>query len=148
MESVSVVNEKKIAERLKKAILERGGYEKISELTNLSVSTLKRCANGQTEPKFSTVAKISGATRKNIGFIAYGIGDEDSIISAGDESQLKSNIKELKDAHDAHLNIIDDLTRRLNEIEFKLTYVMYMSNDTLVGNKTIESLYKQTIKSK
>ncbi|HHP0486043.1 TPA: helix-turn-helix domain-containing protein [Vibrio harveyi] len=129
------MNEKKIATRLKKAILERGGYEKVSELTNLSVSTLKRCANGQTEPKFSTVAKIAEVTRKNIGFIAYGIGDEDSIVTAEGESRLKSEMEELKNSNTTNRKEIEDLRSRVKQIETLLKGSMIYKNGMLLDPK-------------
>ncbi|WP_406733452.1 hypothetical protein RJD39_22120 [Vibrio scophthalmi] len=124
------MNEREIAERLRKAILDNGGYEKISELTQLSVSTLKRCAAGQTEPKFSTVAKIAEVTRKNISYIAYGIGDENAAMSMEGENRIEAKVDHLKKLYDGQKKIIEHLEHRLKQTEEQ---VQNINNKVTIG---------------
>ncbi len=63
-----------LPERVKHAIKDNGGYDLISEYTNISVSTLKRIAAGKTEPKFKDIVSIAEATRTPIMFLTYGNG--------------------------------------------------------------------------
>ncbi|EPE2650656.1 helix-turn-helix domain-containing protein [Vibrio fluvialis] len=63
-----------VAERIKLAIRDAGGYEHISEITGISLSTLKRIATGKTDPKFKDVVAITEATEAPLLYIAYGIG--------------------------------------------------------------------------
>ncbi|EKO3563524.1 helix-turn-helix transcriptional regulator [Vibrio fluvialis] len=71
------MSEVSIADRIKKAIIDNGGYQHISELTNISKSTLARMAAGQTEPKLKDVMDIAKATRVSLNYIAYGMTTED-----------------------------------------------------------------------
>ena len=61
-------------ERIRLAIIDNGGYEYVSEITGISVSTLKRIAAGKTQPKFIDVVDISEATRTPLMVLAYGNG--------------------------------------------------------------------------
>jgi hypothetical protein len=63
-----------LSERIKFAIKDNGGYDYISEITEISVSTLKRIAAGKTEPKFKDVVNIAEATRTPLMYLTYGNG--------------------------------------------------------------------------
>ncbi len=63
-----------LSERIKFAIKDNGGYDYISEVTDISVSTLKRIAAGKTEPKFRDVVNIAEATRTPLMYLTYGNG--------------------------------------------------------------------------
>lgn len=62
------------AERVRHAIIDNGGYEYVSEITGISISTLKRIAAGKTQPKFKDVVDISEATRTPLMVLTYGNG--------------------------------------------------------------------------
>lgn len=64
--------EKNIAIRLKNTILQYGTYEKVAELTGISVSTLTRISSGKTSPKFDDVMKICAITNTSLQEIAFG----------------------------------------------------------------------------
>ncbi len=69
------MSETAIAQRINEAITQNGGYQKISEITGISVSTLVRAAKGKTEPKLKDVMLISTATGVSLNKIAYGKED-------------------------------------------------------------------------
>ncbi|MBD1564466.1 helix-turn-helix domain-containing protein [Vibrio sp. S12_S33] len=66
-------------QRFKSAILKRGTYEEVSELTEISVSTLKRICAGKTDPKLSDVIKIAKITNENLNDLVYGETREQQI---------------------------------------------------------------------
>jgi len=61
-----------LADRLRITITNNGGYEKVSQQTGISVSTLKRSASGRTEPKFKDVMAIAECTGTSVAYLAYG----------------------------------------------------------------------------
>ena len=66
------MSEPDIAKRIHKAITQNGGYEKISEATGISVSTLVRASKGKTDPKLKDVITICKVTGAKLLEIAYG----------------------------------------------------------------------------
>ena len=67
-----IMSDSAIAKRINEAITQNGGYQKISDTTGISVSTLVRAAKGKTEPKLKDVMLISAATGVPLSKIAYG----------------------------------------------------------------------------
>lgn len=61
-----------VAERLKIIIRENGGYDKVSDLTNLNRQTLIRICTGKTDPKLSQVVAIINLSNSTINEIIYG----------------------------------------------------------------------------
>ncbi len=87
-----------LPERIKHAIKDNGGYDLVSEYTDISVSTLKRIAAGKTEPKFKDIVSIAEATRTPLMFLAYGNG---SILESKFEMLMADMIREArKKGHD------------------------------------------------
>lgn len=82
-----------LSERIKYAIKDNGGYDFVSEVTDISVSTLKRIAAGKTEPKFKDVVSIAEATRTPIMYLTYGNG---KILSGKFEMLLCDLIREAR----------------------------------------------------
>ena len=78
--------DKQRAERIKKAILEHGTYEEVSNKTGIAVRTLVRTAGGQTEPRFSDVLKISEVTGIDLFKLAY--GDQEQVQREASEKDL------------------------------------------------------------
>lgn len=60
-----------IAQRINEAITQNGGYQKVSDITGISISTLVRAAKGKTEPKLKDVMAICEATGVPLSKIAY-----------------------------------------------------------------------------
>lgn len=82
------MSEVSIAERIKRAIIDNGGYQHISEETGISKSTLARIASSQTEPKLKDVMAIARATGVSLNFISYGMLTEDEEDSALAEKKM------------------------------------------------------------
>jgi transcriptional regulator with XRE-family HTH domain len=80
------------AERLHSAIKEHGGYDEISHITGISVSTLVRIAKGKTEPKLRDVVAISEATNTSLNYIVYG-KKETSLLDDGADELVKAMTK-------------------------------------------------------
>lgn len=86
-----------IAERLKSAILNKGTYEEMSEMTGISVSTLVRISSGKTEPKLSDIIKISNVTERSMDWICYGEAmdqkqhADDTFVAAADGTDYETN---------------------------------------------------------
>ncbi|ODS04726.1 hypothetical protein [Vibrio scophthalmi] len=114
---MSDVFDEKIAERLKNAILNSGGYEVISEKTQISVSTLKRTANYKTEPKFSTVAIIAKETCKNLSYIAYGTGPEDATVTIDGENRLTARIDHIEQELKIQKERYETLKARIDKVD-------------------------------
>jgi len=108
-----------IAERLKSAILNKGTYEEISEMTGISVSTLVRISSGKTEPKLSDIIKISNVTERSMDWICYGDAEsqkekaEDTFVAAADGYDEATS--------EAHRYIIWNL-RTLNREDIQAIY--------------------------
>ena len=87
----------KQVQRLKSAILNKGTYEEISELTEISVSTLKRICAGKTDPKLSDIIKISNITEKSMDWICYGDAidqkqhADDTFVAAANGTDYETN---------------------------------------------------------
>ncbi len=82
-----------LSERIKFAIKDNGGYDYISEITEISVSTLKRIAAGKTEPKFRDVVNIADATRTPLMYLTYGNG---KVLEGKFEMLLSDIIREAR----------------------------------------------------
>ncbi len=104
-----LMSETAIAKRINDAITQNGGYQKISENTGISVSTLVRAAKGKTEPKLKDVMLISAATGVSLSEIAYGKEDGSQM-----EKYIAEIAKGLKSMNDALL------AERIEEIEKKI----------------------------
>ena len=103
------MTETSIAQRINDAITQNGGYQKVSDTTGISVSTLVRAAKGKTEPKLKDVIAICEATGVPLNFIAYG-----RIESSPLEKPLQEIQKGLSLMNEA---ILSD---RLRELEQKI----------------------------
>ncbi|ENQ8650673.1 helix-turn-helix domain-containing protein [Vibrio fluvialis] len=101
-----------IAKRINEAITQNGGYNKISEKTGISVSTLVRAAKGKTEPKLTDVMRICSATGVSLNRIAYG-QDEGSAT----EKYTAEIVKGLATINEALLRErLSELEKRVEEI--------------------------------
>lgn len=88
------VNEVEIAERIKEAITDNGGYGAISEKTGISQSTLVRMASGKTDPKLKDVMKVAHAANIPLHYIAYGFMDPKNTGLQSREAELQKNLDE------------------------------------------------------
>lgn len=105
-----MMSEMNIADRIKKAIIDNGGYQQISDETGISKSTLARTASGQTEPKFKDVIAISRATGVSLNYMAYGMLTEDEEDSAIQEKKMFSLV----------IDMVRSVSREVEEIRGKL----------------------------
>ncbi|EPC5857655.1 helix-turn-helix domain-containing protein, partial [Escherichia coli] len=64
--------DKECAERIRLSIIQNFTYDDIENETGISVSTLKRLASGEREPKLIEIRKIAKATGKNPVWLAFG----------------------------------------------------------------------------
>lgn len=64
--------DKECAERIRQSIIQNFTYDDIENETGISVSTLKRLASGEREPKLIEIRKIAKATGKNPVWLAFG----------------------------------------------------------------------------
>ncbi|WP_418114499.1 helix-turn-helix domain-containing protein [Vibrio scophthalmi] len=103
------MSETAIAKRINEAITKNGGYQKISESTGISVSTLVRAAKGKTDPKLKDVMLISAVTGVSLSEIAYGSEDGTQM-----EKYIAEIAKGLRSMNDA---IMDE---RIEELERKI----------------------------
>ncbi len=84
------MSEVSIADRIKKAIIDNGGYQNISDVTGISKSTLARM--GQSDrAKAQRRYAISKATGVSLNYIAYGMLTEDEEESALNEKDVQLN---------------------------------------------------------
>ncbi|WP_159147784.1 helix-turn-helix domain-containing protein, partial [Klebsiella pneumoniae] len=104
------MSEVSIADRIKKAIIDNGGYQNISDVTGISKSTLARMAANQTEPKLKDVMAISKATGVSLNYIAYGMLTEDEEESALNEKKMFNLI----------LNLVNHVSREVEELRAKV----------------------------
>lgn len=100
------MSEVNIADRIKKAIIDNGGYQNISEATGISKSTLARMAANQTEPKLKDVMAISRVTGVSLNYIAYGMLTEDEEESALNEKKMFNLL----------LNLVNKVSREVEEL--------------------------------
>ncbi|WP_019281346.1 helix-turn-helix domain-containing protein [Vibrio anguillarum] len=108
-----IMSEAAIAKRINEAITKNGGYQKISEMTGISVSTLVRAAKGKTEPKLRDVMLISSATGVPLSQIAYGEEDGSPI-----EKSMVEIIKGLATMNDAIFSEkIAELEKKIEELK-------------------------------
>lgn len=70
--SLAMAADKACAERIKQAILQNFTYDDIENETGISVSTLKRLASGDREPKLIEIRQIAKATGRNPVWMAFG----------------------------------------------------------------------------
>ncbi|EHW1679335.1 helix-turn-helix transcriptional regulator [Salmonella enterica] len=64
--------DKECAERIRLSIIQNFTYDDIENETGISVSTLKRLASGEREPKLIEIRQIAKATGKNPVWLAFG----------------------------------------------------------------------------
>lgn len=108
-----LMSEEAIAKRINEAITQNGGYQKISDITGISVSTLVRAAKGKTEPKLKDVMLISSATGVPLSKIAYG-EDQASPV----EKYMAEIVKGLATMNDALVSErIAELERKIEELK-------------------------------
>ena len=84
-----------VAERIKEAIKEAGGYKAISESTGLNIRTLTRITSGETDPKLSNFLAIAKATNTSLNYLAFGVSTEQETSNA---QSVTSELKKLQDA--------------------------------------------------
>lgn len=96
-----------IADRIKQSIIDNGGYQKISDITGISKSTLVRTASGQTEPKLVDVMAIAKATNSTLNYIAYGMMTEDEEEAALEAKSMFSLV----------IKMVHDIDNRLGKLE-------------------------------
>ncbi|EJO4031594.1 helix-turn-helix transcriptional regulator [Vibrio cholerae] len=107
------MSEEAIAKRINEAITQNGGYQKISDITGISVSTLVRAAKGKTEPKLKDVMLISSATGVPLSKIAYG-EDQASPV----EKYMAEIVKGFATMNDALVSErIAELERKIEELK-------------------------------
>lgn len=70
--SLAMAADKACAERIKQSILQNFTYDDIENETGISVSTLKRLASGDREPKVIEIRQIAKATGRNPVWLAFG----------------------------------------------------------------------------
>lgn len=70
--SLAMAADKACAERIKQSILQNFTYDDIENETGISVSTLKRLASGDREPKLIEIRQIAKATGRNPVWLAFG----------------------------------------------------------------------------
>ncbi len=124
------MSEVSIADRIKKAIIDNGGYQNISDVTGISKSTLARMAANQTEPKLKDVMAISKATGVSLNYIAYGMLTEDEEESALNEKKMFNLI----------LNLVNHVSREVEELRAKVGVNDPKGN--LNARRTIDGLSK------
>ncbi len=124
------MSEVSIADRIKKAIIDNGGYQNISDVTGISKSTLARMAANQTEPKLKDVMAISKATGVSLNYIAYGMLTEDEEESALNEKKMFNLI----------LNLVNHFSREVEELRAKVGVNDPKGN--LNARRTIDGLSK------
>lgn len=118
-----------LANRLKKAILQNYTYAEMSTLTGINQKTLLRIANGNTDPKFSHVAKISRALNTGVEDLAFG-SPKDQMLQV-----IEENIK-----NQASCSASRDLLRIVFGIE-KLP-----PEDVQIVSKTVDALVNLNLK--
>ncbi|UFN72784.1 helix-turn-helix domain-containing protein (plasmid) [Vibrio alginolyticus] len=101
--------EKDIATRLKDAILQFGTYEKVAELTDISVSSLKRFSSGKTSPKIEDVIKICAITNTSLQEIAF--GDTDGFLTPYQLEIVKKMTNLTKEQQAILSQLIDQLRK-------------------------------------
>lgn len=92
--------DKECAERIRQSIIQNFTYDDIENETGISVSTLKRLASGEREPKLIEIRKIAKATGKNPVWLAFGestlalsehYGEDMAAFGYGVDFQLKGH---------------------------------------------------------
>ncbi|EMD1174378.1 helix-turn-helix transcriptional regulator [Vibrio harveyi] len=117
-----------IAARIQHAISSNGGYQKISDSTGISVSTLVRMATGKTSPKLTDIIEISLVCNCSLNYIAHGIetqSDIDRAMEQGkkDVEEFFESYRELKDGMLEELAVMQqmqkDVMKTMNELRDK-----------------------------
>ncbi|HGS5694453.1 TPA: helix-turn-helix domain-containing protein [Vibrio cholerae] len=103
------INEQNIATRLKSVILQFGTYEKVSELTGISVSTLVRISSGKTSPKFDDVVKVCAVTNTSLQEIAF--GDMDGFLTPYQLEIVKKMASLTKEQQAVLSQLVDQLRK-------------------------------------
>lgn len=98
-----------ISTRLKNAILQFGTYEKVSELTGISVSTLKRVSSGKVSPKFDDVVKVCAVTNTSLQEIAF--GDMDGFLTPYQLEIVKKMASLTKEQQAVLSQLVDQLRK-------------------------------------
>ena len=83
--------DKECAERIRQSIIQNFTYDDIENETGISVSTLKRLASGEREPKLIEIRKIAKATGKNPVWLAFGESTLALSEHYGEDFQLKGH---------------------------------------------------------
>lgn len=92
--------DKECAERIRLSIIQNFTYDDIENETGISVSTLKRLASGEREPKLIEIRQIAKATGKNPVWLAFGestlplpegTGEEIKAFGYGVDFELKGH---------------------------------------------------------
>jgi transcriptional regulator with XRE-family HTH domain len=91
-----------IASRLQHIITNNGGYQRISDETGISVSTLVRMATGKTSPKLIDIIEIVDKTNSTLSYIAYGFEDTKDIDNAikNGKKQIEEYLKGMQELKD------------------------------------------------
>ncbi|HDV9371303.1 TPA: helix-turn-helix transcriptional regulator, partial [Escherichia coli] len=137
--SLVMAADKACAERIKQSILQNFTYDDIENETGISVSTLKRLASGDREPKLIEIRQIAKATGRNPVWLAFGndAGYEIETVSADMklvEPTARYEIKGATDSsadHEVKIRVIAAIKdMRLEDVVFieRMTELLNLQN--------------------
>lgn len=141
--------DEKCAERIRLSIISSFTYDDIENETGISVSSLKRIASGERDPKLTEIRKIAKATGKNPVWLAFGnIEIVDANLSRlpnfnnsdSEQEEIKKLllITDIKDLDNEQLDFVSkiiELVKLKNTIDNLAERKMTIGFDNTHGNK-------------
>jgi DNA-binding XRE family transcriptional regulator len=125
-----------VAEKLKAIIKERGGYDKVSEITGINRQTLIRICTGKTDPKFSNVVDIISLSSITLDELVHGkeiATTLDGLIKYERERQ------DSRDQHEFLMMFKNKLMNRIYSVEGEVRQLQEMLH---VQSKELNELKK------